>query len=73
MGEVGDIAFANMRAVPIGLAEVDGFVGFAVGGGPRGAGEIHVHIIKGKQGTLSSTNSYNMPYMHVYKIQSKFS
>ena len=45
MGEVGDIAFADAGAVAEGLAEVDGSVGFAVGGGPSGAGDIHVHII----------------------------
>jgi hypothetical protein len=45
MGEVGDIAFADVGAVAEGLAEVDGSVGFAVGGGPGSAGDIHVHII----------------------------
>jgi hypothetical protein len=48
LGEVGDVAFAHVGAVAIGLAEVDGLVGFAVGGGPGGAGDIHVHIIKQK-------------------------
>jgi hypothetical protein len=45
MGEVGDIAFADVGAVAERLAEVDGSVGFAVGGGPGGAGDIHVHTI----------------------------
>jgi len=30
MGEVGDIAFANVVAVAVGLAEVDGLAGFAL-------------------------------------------
>jgi hypothetical protein len=33
MGEVGDIPFADVRAIAIGLSEVDGFIGLAVGGG----------------------------------------
>jgi hypothetical protein len=45
MGEVGDVAFANAAAIAEGLAEVDGGVGFAVGGGPGGAGYMHDHII----------------------------
>ena len=45
MGEVGDIAFADVRAIAIGLSEVDGFIGLAVGGGPGSAGDIHVHKI----------------------------
>ena len=46
MRQVSDIAFADVGAVAIGLAEVDGLVGFAVGGGPGGAGDVHVHIIR---------------------------
>ncbi|HJY91206.1 MAG TPA: hypothetical protein VJ255_13045, partial [Candidatus Acidoferrum sp.] len=34
MGEVGNIAFADVRAIAIRLAEIDGFIGLAVGGGP---------------------------------------
>ena len=45
MGEVGDIPFADVRAIAIGLAEVDGFIGLAVGGGPGSPGDIHVHKI----------------------------
>jgi hypothetical protein len=45
MGEIGDIAFADVRAVAIRLAEMNGLVGFAIGGRPGGAGHIHVHII----------------------------
>ena len=46
MGEVGDVAFADVRAVAVGLAEVDGLVDFAVGRRPGSARHIHVHIIK---------------------------
>ena len=45
MGEVGNIAFADVRAIAIRLAEIDGFIGLAVGGGPGSAGNIHVHKI----------------------------
>jgi len=45
MSEIGDVAFANVRAVAEGLAEIDGLISFAVGGGPGGAGYVHVHII----------------------------
>ena len=34
VGEVGDIAFANVGAVAVGLAEEDGLVDFAVGAMP---------------------------------------
>ena len=33
VGEIGDIAFADVGALAEGLAEVDGRVGLAVGGG----------------------------------------
>jgi len=46
MGEVGDIALADLVADAVRLAEVDREVGFAVGGGPRGAGDVHDHIIR---------------------------
>ena len=46
MGEVGDVAFANGVALAVGLAEIDGVVDLAVGGGPGGAGDLHVHIIR---------------------------
>ena len=47
MGEVGDIAFADVRAVAVGLAEIDGLIGFAVGRGPEGAGDVHVYMLQG--------------------------
>src|ERR1017187_7883399 len=60
MGEIGDVAFANAVAVAVGLAEVDGLVNLAVGGGQGGAGDVHVHIIrqnnkkyKGQQGNIA--------------------
>ena len=48
MGEVGDVAFADAVAVAEGFAEVDGGVGFAVGGGPGGAGDMHAYIVRHK-------------------------
>ena len=45
MGEVGDFAFADVGTVAVGLPEVDGLIGSAVGGGPGGARYVHVHII----------------------------
>ena len=46
MGEVGDVAFADAVAVAVGRAEVDGLIGLAVGGGPGGAGDVDVQIIR---------------------------
>jgi len=48
VGEVGDVAFFDFAVLAEGFAEVDGLVGFAVGGGPEGAGYVHVHTIKQK-------------------------
>src|SRR5947208_16302028 len=45
MSEIGDVAFADASAIAIGLAEMDGLIGVAVGGGPGSAGDVHVHII----------------------------
>src|ERR1019366_7185240 len=45
VGEVGDVAFFDFAVLAEGFAEVDGLVGFAVGGGPASAGYMHVHII----------------------------
>ena len=45
MGEVGDVAFANVRALAVRLAEVDGLINFAVGGRPGSPRYIHDHII----------------------------
>jgi hypothetical protein len=38
MAEVSNIAFFDFAVLAEGFAEVDGFVDFAVGGGPAGAG-----------------------------------
>src|ERR1700737_2759565 len=46
MGEVGNVAFANPGAFAEGLAEVDRLIGFAVRGGPKSAGHVHVHILR---------------------------
>ena len=45
VGEVDEIAFADMGAVAVGLAEEDGGVDLAVGGGPGSTGDVHVHMI----------------------------
>jgi hypothetical protein len=39
-------AFFDFAVLAEGFAEVDRDVGFAVGGGPGGAGDIHVHNIR---------------------------
>jgi len=67
MGEVGDIAFTDVVAVAVGLAEVDGLVGLAVGGGPGGAGDVHVHIIRHNR----IKNKQNIHHMHVYALRAK--
>ena len=67
MGEVGDVAFADVGAVAIGLAEVDGLVGFAVGGGPGGAGYVHVHIIR----YINQKHKGYCEILHVYIFESK--
>ena len=46
MGEVGDVAFADVRPVAVGLAQVDGLVDLAVGRGPGSARHIHVHTVQ---------------------------
>jgi hypothetical protein len=48
MAEVSNIAFFDLAVLAEGFAEVDGFVGFAVGGGPAGAGDMHLYNIKAK-------------------------
>jgi len=45
MGEIGDVALTDTGAVAKGLAEIDGRIGFSVGGGPESARDIHVHIV----------------------------
>ena len=67
MGEVGDVAFADVVAVAEGLAEVDGLVGLAVGGGSGGAGNVHVHRIRH---SYNKYNRYSL-IMHVYSLQGK--
>src|SRR5450756_3208753 len=46
VGEVGDVAFFDFAVLAEGFAEVDGLVGFTVGGGPACASYVHVHTIK---------------------------
>jgi hypothetical protein len=45
VGEVGDVAFLDFAVLAEGLAEVDGLVDLAVGGGPEGAGDMHAYRI----------------------------
>ena len=45
MGEVGDVALADVGTLAVGLAEVDGLINFAVGGRPGSPRYIHDHII----------------------------
>jgi hypothetical protein len=45
MGKVGDVALADVGALAVGLAEVDGLLNFAVGGRPGSTRYIHDHII----------------------------
>ena len=65
VGEIGDIAFADVGALAEGLAEVDGRVGLAVGGGPGGAGELHVHRIQ-LNNPIFKTIMIKWDLMHVY-------
>ena len=45
MGEVGNVALADVGALAVGLAEVDGLINFAVGGQPGSTRYIHDHIL----------------------------
>ena len=67
MGEIGDIAFADVGALAVGLAEMDGLIGFAIGGRPESAGDVHVYII------YASIQLYKPGFhnMHVYTFKAK--
>jgi hypothetical protein len=57
ISEIGDVALADVRPFAIGLAEMDGLIGFAIGGCPDSTSHIHVHIIcllihRNKQATV---------------------
>ena len=46
VAEVGNVAFFDLAVLAEGFAEVDGLVGFAVGGGPAGVSDMHAYNIK---------------------------
>ena len=71
VGEVGDVAFFDFAVLAEGFAEVDGLVGFTVGGGPAGAGYMHVHIIQHTMPTINRKHHFYSEIMHVYTFQSK--
>ena len=45
MSEVSDVALADVGALAVGLAEVDGLIDFAIGGRPGSTRYIYDHII----------------------------
>jgi hypothetical protein len=71
VGEVGDVAFFDFAVLAEGFAEVDGLVGFAVGGGPEGAGYVPVHTIKQKCPIINRTKRFFFEIAHVYTFQAK--
>jgi hypothetical protein len=71
MGEVGDVAFFDFAVLAEGFAEVDGLVGFAVGGGPEGAGYVHVHTITQYLPIINGNDRPSAEIMHVYTFQTK--
>jgi hypothetical protein len=52
-------------------SEVDGLVGFAVGGGPERAGYVHVHIIQHSMPIINRQFRLSSEIMHVYIFQAK--
>ena len=71
VGEVGDIAFSDFAVLAEGFAEVDGLVGFTVGGGPAGAGYMHVHIIQHNMPLINRITRLYLEILHVYTFQAK--
>src|SRR5450756_1100708 len=71
VGEVGDVAFFDFAVLAEGFAEVDRLVGFAVGGGPEGAGYVHVHTIKQYCPIINRTYRIAIEMIHVYTFQIK--
>src|ERR1035437_7333037 len=71
VGEVGDVAFFDFAVLAERFAEVDGLVGFAVGGGPEGAGYVHVHTIKQYYPIINRKKCLLFEITHVYTFQAK--
>jgi hypothetical protein len=60
VGEVGDFASFDFAVLAEGFAEIDGLVGFTVGGGPVGASYMHVYIF---QANIDLTASDRIAYL----------
>src|ERR1035438_8213246 len=71
VGEVGDVAFFDFAVLAEGFAEVDGLVGFAVGGGPASAGNVHVHTIKHYSPIINRQLRLIIKILHVYIFRAK--
>ena len=71
VGEVGDVAFFDFAVLAEGFAEVDGLVGFAVGGGPAGAGDVHVHNIRQIHPIINRKYCQFANLLHVYILRPK--
>jgi hypothetical protein len=71
VGEVGDVAFFDFAVLAEGFAEVDGLVGFAVGGGPASAGYVHVHTVKQHNPIINRKHRTYSEQMHVYTFPAK--
>src|ERR1035441_7087733 len=67
----GDVAFFDFAVLAEGFAEVDGLVGFAVGGGPASAGYVHVHRIKHYSPILNRQLRLIIKILHVYIFRTK--
>ena len=66
MREVGEVAFADVRAVAVRLAEVDRLIDFVVSRGPGSAGHVYVHTMKHKIGMSRKQFTINRgdTYLH---------
>src|ERR1035441_2379136 len=71
VGEVGDVAFFDFAVLAEGFAEVDGLVGFAVGGWPASAGYVHVHRIKHYSPIINRQLRLIIKILHVYIFRAK--
>jgi len=71
VGEVGDVAFLDFAVLAEGLAEVDGLVNLAVGGGPEGAGDVHAYRIRHFNRQINSNPPILSATMHVYAFEVK--
>jgi hypothetical protein len=66
MGQVGNVAFLHLVADAIRLAQINGLVGFAVGGEPKSARNIHAHMLGRQSPAMSRTKLNNCEVRHVY-------